>query len=1642
MIHELDSGIKKAILLLALALTAGSVSAATFFAAPDFTAGSFSEIETEQLFFIGQQSMPLIGLNQEETLSESIFPAVPNGSFAVGTEEALGLVLQSNLERQQPSSPQPGSNLILLGPTAEVPFGRVTTSSQAESLDIIIEPPLYPNVIWAMSLAVRAGDQNDQPIAMRLYNNAGTLLGSTNVAAGTEKVGFLMDANGLLRVNVSADDFIEVGEIRLYSKVGPPDALASTLVSSSETTFLDVPVGISVNVTDERGQLRDMGGDEVLIIATPLGSSLSQIIDQEDGSYTNSLSRISPGFSTVSAYLGSISPETQIGEIVVEFTTGRAADISAFESSGELLDFNGGTNTATVSLVDIFSNPPPADVRVAFASSDTNRATVVAEAISETNGTATVEIIGGAQVGEVTITATIDSADGNVASNATRSISLLVRDPDATVTISGWTAQDRLYDRTTNATVIGDAILDGIQVGHEVELVGTPAFYFRTPQAGEDKRVDVRGLSLGGAQAELYTLQLPTLTASINPVTLTVTNAVAQDKPFDTTTEALIVGAELIGVLEGDSVSLLNAEAGTFASAAIGEDIVVETAMTLEGADAGNYSLEQPLLTASIFDSPNLFLRSAEAEGDEFAALTNLFLLGLQSMPTVAVGAVFNLGTAEIQPGVPAGAFSNGTDTVVGLTLRSNATVADTLSTAQGSNLILIGPDDPGGFSRVGLDSRQNSFDLVMQPPGSVGLVNGLSMSLRTATGNSPIRVRLYDNDERIGEHVYPANTQRIGIRTTMAGWLRLNVYAADDDIELGEIRIYSAVGPADATASSLQRLSADTVYGDQTAEFRVTIRDENNVIRAQGGEDIFFTSSGGALINPSDFFDGTYGIQLQFTNDTATSITVRAYLGTAAVPELEIGSASVDFIAARAVGVASLGLADLIININDGTTILTGRVVNARGNPPPAGVRVLLTSSETNRATIAAAAFTDATGSFEAVLSAGAQPGATLITATLDADDEDVATAASQQVELLIRDPDATVTITGWTAEDSVYNQTSNAVVTGTAVLTGLDTEHDVTLAGEAAFHFETSQVGENKRIFISGLTLTGAEAELYTLELPILFASILPVELSITNAVAQNKPFDGTTDAVIEGAMLSGVLPGDAVELLNATSGSFASTAIGEGIAVQTSMSLTGADAGNYTLIQPVLTADILFSSIVFLRSTAETGDEFDLIAPLTFIGKQAIPATDAILSGPSVFPRTAIGPFTNGTEATLGITLQSHGQPQQTSTSVAGTALIVVNDGFGRIGPSSRANGLDVIMQPPGFVGLVQGVSLAARTTGGESAIRVRAYDNDELMGEFVFPAGTQRIGIRTYVRGLIRLNLYAEDGDLEIGDIRLYSALGPPNGIQSSLERLTPESLFADQLAEFEVVVRDADGEIRDLGGDDILYTASLGTLRDFADFGDGTYRVKLNYTNDVSATVTVRAYLGSSTNDPLAGEVTADFLPARAGVLADFAADEPRLIRGTSTVARLYVQSMYGQPRSNVRVQLSSANPDVISLSDSELLSATDGEITFTLTAGIEGNTTIAAAIDGDDEKVMEDVSESIAAAVMVQLVAFQQTNDQVRLEWTTIPGRDYHIQRVPDLVETPIFTNWLTRTATQEFDQVEDAIGEEKLFYRVVPAEN
>ena len=142
-----------------------------------------------------------------------------------------------------------------------------------------------------------------------------------------------------------------------------------------------------------------------------------------------------------------------------------------------------------------------------------------------------------------------------------------------------------------------------------------------------------------------------------------------------------------------------------------------------------------------------------------------------------------------------------------------------------------------------------------------------------------------------------------------------------------------------------------------------------------------------------------------------------------------------------------------------------------------------------------------------------------------------------------------------------------------------------DSTLTGGSAstagtFAFTTPATAPNAGTASQGVTFTPTDAANYNTAAGTVNVSVAPRNLTITGLTGDNKPVDGTTNATASGtAALQGVQAGDSVSLAGTPIFTFASAGVGTGITITTTgYTLAGDNAGNYTLTQPLLSANIL--------------------------------------------------------------------------------------------------------------------------------------------------------------------------------------------------------------------------------------------------------------------------------------------------------------------------------------------------------------------------------------------------------------------------------------------------------------------------------
>jgi len=164
-------------------------------------------------------------------------------------------------------------------------------------------------------------------------------------------------------------------------------------------------------------------------------------------------------------------------------------------------------------------------------------------------------------------------------------------------------------------------------------------------------------------------------------------------------------------------------------------------------------------------------------------------------------------------------------------------------------------------------------------------------------------------------------------------------------------------------------------------------------------------------------------------------------------------------------------------------------------------------------------------------------------------------------------------VTITGISAHNKEYDsKTTAAIITQSPAISGnLDGSNLTFVSTGAEANFVDKNVGNGKDVTFNGYELDGTAKGNYTLLQPTgVKANITAKALTITNVEATNRNYNGTMTVALTGGSLVGAEPSDDVNFTRGN-GVMETADVGNNKEVTTSITLIGADAGNYTLTQP---------------------------------------------------------------------------------------------------------------------------------------------------------------------------------------------------------------------------------------------------------------------------------------------------------------------------------------------------------------------------------------------------------------------------------------------------------------------------------------
>lgn len=239
---------------------------------------------------------------------------------------------------------------------------------------------------------------------------------------------------------------------------------------------------------------------------------------------------------------------------------------------------------------------------------------------------------GGAVTGMLAVrltgTASAGSHAGSIALSTADMLPSAVPLPASSVTarsltLSGLSAHDKVYDGTTAAHLVGTPLVSGVLGGDDVAVRGLAVGAFSSKQAGTAREVTIGGLTLAGAQAGNYSLVLPRLVATIAPRAVVVR---ADDQTRTVRTANPPLTATVVGLVAGDTAATALAGRAALSTTAtmaspVGFYPIKATRGTLVPLD-GNYTLSFVPGKLRLIARPGAPIRPRATPGDHQATLS------------------------------------------------------------------------------------------------------------------------------------------------------------------------------------------------------------------------------------------------------------------------------------------------------------------------------------------------------------------------------------------------------------------------------------------------------------------------------------------------------------------------------------------------------------------------------------------------------------------------------------------------------------------------------------------------------------------------------------------------------------------------------------------------------------------------------------------------------------------------------------------------------------------------------------------------------------------------------------------------------------------------------------------------------------
>jgi hypothetical protein len=771
------------------------------------------------------------------------------------------------------------------------------------------------------------------------------------------------------------------------------------------------------------------------------------------------------------------------------------------------------------------------------------------------------------------------------------------------VTVTGVSAVNKVYDATTVAALSGTAIVIPLaSAGDSPVVIGTANATFADKNVDTSKPVTVSGYSLSGVGASNYSIIQPAgLKADITPATLKVT--VNADAKFVTTADpANFNGVSLSGFLGADTATDVS-----------GSATITRTNASVNGA--GNYA---GVLTAAGLSSQNYVMNYIP--GDFTVVAADRVLVRVDN-ETVVYGTTPTSNIQSVQ-------YFNGTTGLVTLNrVGTTNTFDDGVAGGNGTLTFSVVAANPllsaGGNLRVGTYGLGvDALSLAITgtnfsgTPVVAGLLNVTPLSVQVSGITAANKVYDRNNSATVtGGTIASLKNDAVSVSTT-----GVTASFVDKMADMSKSVTASGYALTGADASNYQLLQPAALSADITP-LNLNVAGAKAINKAYDGTSV--ATINGGVITLADgeavslITSGVVGSFADAAVFNAKSVTATGFAIS--------GADATNYELIQPTGLtADITRRQLTFSNVAATSKVYDRTTTTTGSLSLVGI----VGSESVSADVGTALFADK--------NVGDQKTVNLSGITLtgtDAGNYEIVTTSTATADIT----PLALTLINQSATSRVYDATLTA--TGSVALSGVIAGDTVGVTTPTA-RFVDKNVGTNKTVNLTGITLTGNDAGNYTVASSTSAqANITTRSLTITGVTAVDKVYNRLTDATISGGAIS-VLNTDIVNLdVTSATASFVDKNVGTKSVTATGYVINGTDAANYSLIQPSGVTAAITPLYLTLAGISASDKNYD--------GNTVAKATGTlvgVLAGDSAQVSSLTGTFSDaqiGTNKTVTIT-----------------------------------------------------------------------------------------------------------------------------------------------------------------------------------------------------------------------------------------------------------------------------------------------------------------------------------------------------------------------------------------------------------------